>query len=68
MAKDNDCVFLHNLTKLIVVGSGRSTWGIIYTFTAGVFGVGWILDGIRMSRLVEGEETTHLVEYSRESE
>lgn len=32
----------------------RWGWGIAYTLTAGLFGIGWIVDAFRLPRLVNG--------------
>ena len=31
----------------------RPVWGLIYFFTSGLFGVGWLIDGFRLSCLVK---------------
>ena len=31
---------------------GRYQWGIMYTFTFGLLGMGWLIDGFRMNELV----------------
>lgn len=32
---------------------GRMSWGVAYTFTLGLFGIGWLMDGFRMKQLVQ---------------
>ncbi|ELU01134.1 hypothetical protein CAPTEDRAFT_187960 [Capitella teleta] len=34
---------------------GRGGWGILYTFTLGIFGVGWLVDAFRLPGLVKRE-------------
>ena len=31
----------------------RPFWGLLYTFTLGLFGIGWLIDGLRMYWLVK---------------
>ena len=31
---------------------GRTAWGVVYLFTVGLFGIGWLIDGVRMPFLL----------------
>ena len=31
----------------------RPIWGLLYTFSVGLFGIGWLIDGLRMHWLVK---------------
>jgi hypothetical protein len=33
---------------------GRNGWGVVYALTLGLFGVGWVFDGLRLPSIVEG--------------
>lgn len=41
----------------------RPLWGILYFFTFGLFGIGWLIDGCRMCCLVK--ESNKLIEERR---
>ncbi|XP_077985386.1 uncharacterized protein LOC144440032 [Glandiceps talaboti] len=42
---------------------GRTRWGILYTFSLGLFGIGWVVDLVRMEWLVGSSENDDTDDY-----
>ncbi|RUS75902.1 hypothetical protein EGW08_016335 [Elysia chlorotica] len=41
---------------------GRRKWGLIYLFTVGVFGIGWLMDGIRLPFLLKAANAARVAQ------